>query len=52
MTKSEEGLSKLLGHLREVAEKERLAGIEALKPVGVQVHAWNGHLVPAEGLCC
>lgn len=37
MAKSEEGLSKLLAYLRDVAEQERLAGIEALKPVGTQV---------------
>ena len=42
MAKSEEGLSKLLSYLREVAEHERLAGIEALKPVGTQ--AWALHL--------
>ena len=35
--KAAEGLSKLLGYLRDEDERERLAGIERLKPVGTQV---------------
>ncbi|KAK9804932.1 hypothetical protein WJX73_000485 [Symbiochloris irregularis] len=46
--KSEEGLSKLLSHLREVAEQERLAGIEALKPVGSQAGSFTEYRVKAD----
>lgn len=35
--KAQEGLSKLLAYLRDEDERERLAGIERLKPVGTQV---------------
>ena len=35
--KASEGLSKLLAYLRDEDERERLAGIERLKPVGTQV---------------
>lgn len=36
--KSEEGLSRLLGFLREIEEREQQEEIERLRPVGIQVH--------------
>ncbi len=35
--KSEEGLSRLLGFLREIEEREQQEEIERLRPVGIQV---------------
>eukprot|EP00803_Ostreobium_quekettii_P006145 evm.model.scf_58.17 EVM.evm.TU.scf_58.17 scf_58:148652-165934(+) len=46
--KVEEGLSKFLAFLREEGERERLAEIERLKPIGTQVGAYLEYRCKAE----
>lgn len=52
--KSEEGLSRLLGFLREIEEREQQEEIERLRPVGIQVHHYSSSatLLSGQSLHC